>query len=406
MSVSTRQRRGLSVFESVLAVMAGSLLLGSVIELADRISRRTLLQAEARIVSSAADGVLANAESDISQAIAAATAAGGATRLTRAALLADGSLDQGFPERSPSGRAFGLAHYAASSDTVLAVAWLEGGPIAAGTSLPATGIRSTGRVGGADGACPTGFICGPGLRRDVTAMLTALGTSGPAVGSMIAIRSTSLLRIHDTLLHSGEYSGRPELARMDADLEVTGDMANVSTASASSVQLQILSGGQAHVETLVDAGTSLQAARVELRGELSVGGDLTASGAISGIGITRANGAQFNTITAGEARLDITGGATFGNSIEIGLPAARSGGAVSQESGLLEAGSLSAPSLRAPWLDTANVEVAATGTVTATQAELGELRSHAAAARNLVSGQFRSSGTLYVDDCPNCGTAP
>ena len=380
MSVSTRQRRGLSVFESVLAVMAGSLLLGSVIELADRISRRTLLQAEARIVSSAADGVLANAESDISQAIAAATAAGGATRLTRAALLADGSLDQGFPERSPSGRAFGLAHYAASSDTV--------------------------RVGGADGACPTGFICGPGLRRDVTAMLTALGTSGPAVGSMIAIRSTSLLRIHDTLLHSGEYSGRPELARMDADLEVTGDMANVSTASASSVQLQILSGGQAHVETLVDAGTSLQAARVELRGELSVGGDLTASGAISGIGITRANGAQFNTITAGEARLDITGGATFGNSIEIGLPAARSGGAVSQESGLLEAGSLSAPSLRAPWLDTANVEVAATGTVTATQAELGELRSHAAAARNLVSGQFRSSGTLYVDDCPNCGTAP
>lgn len=396
----------MTVPEAVFALAAGSLLVGSLVELADRAARRTLLQAEARVVSAAADGALKAAERDIRNAISTAALSGGAVLLGRAGLLAAGDLAQGFPRATPSGRGLSFAHYAVTADTVLAAAWAEGGPIAGGTSLPATGIRLTGRLGGADAACPAGFICGPGLRRDVMAMLTALGGSAPAAGSMIAIRSASLLAVNDALLRTDAVAARPELTRMDADLEITGTVVNAAAVDAPGAALRLPAGGRAHVAGLLEAGVRLQGGRVELRGDLTVGGDLTVTGAVNGIGVVRTNGGTLGVIEGPDARLDVLGTAAFGSMIQVGMPAARSGGAVAQESGLLDAGDLTASEVQAPRLDAGNVEVAAAGSVTGRRAVLGELRSHAASGRNLVSGRFRAEGIIHVDSCPNCGSPP
>ena len=404
--IPRRRYRGLTVLEAIISLAAGLALVAALTSMAERVSRRTLLQAEARVVSTGADGALLLAEADIRGAAQAATAAGGALVLTRGGLLADGALPTGYPPLSPSGRNISFAHYAASADTVWAAAWLDGGPIAGGAALPAIGIEQTGRLGrGATiDACPTTHLCGPGLRRDISSMLTALGGDAPPAGSMMAIRSASLLRINENLLLAQPLAARPELSRMDADLEVTGTIVNVTGVTATPVELQIPAGGSMEVTGLYTSGAGFTGDRVEMRGEATIGGNLTVTAVADGLGFLRGGGGRVTTINAGEAQLDVLGDAAFGTTIAVGLNAARSAGAVADESGLLEAGSMAVPVVRAPWLDTGNVEI--TGEASASLAEMGELRIHAAAGRATVAGPFRSEGTLFVDDCPNCGTVP
>ena len=405
--MARRRYRGLTVLEAIISLAAGLALVAALTSMAERVSRRTLLQAEARVVSAGADGAMLAAEADIRAAAQAATAAGGALVLTRADLLVDGSLPSGYPERSPSGRNIAFAHYAPAADTVWAAAWLDGGPIAGGGTLPAVGIVQTGRLGRGAGidACPTTHICGPGLRRDISAMLAALGGDAPPAGSMLAIRSASLLRINENLLLAQPLAARPELSRMDADLEVTGTIVNVTAVNATPVQLQIPAGGSMEVTGLYSSGAGFTGDRIEMRGEATIGGDLTVTAVADGLGFLRgAGGGRVTTINAGEAQLDVLGDAAFGATIAVGLPAARSAGAVAAESGLLEAGSMAVPVVRAPWLDTGNVEI--TGEASGSIAEMGELRIHAPAGAATVAGPFRSEGTLFVDACPNCGSPP
>ena len=404
MNCARRQRCGASLKEAILAISFSGLLFGILIEFAERGARRTLLQADARSVSAGADGVLISARSDVGSAIAAAEAAGGAVILNRADLIAGGAIEDALPERAPSGRALEYAHAAVDGNTLLAASWAAGGPIAGGTALPATGIQMTGRVGGADGACPAGFICGPGLRRDVSAMLTALGTNAPDPGSMMAIRFASALEINALLLRSAPIPSRPELNRMDANLEVTGAIANVSLVEAAPTSIN--TGGLVRASGEFSTGGVLEGANVEIRGNLSADGDLSADGRIEGAGLVRSGGGTFRDIVAPDANLEIAGDAEFGSEIRVGLASARSDGAVSDEAGLLEVGDLTVPTAWAPWLETGNVEVAAAGVVTAASGTLGELRAHSAGGPSRVSGGFRSFGTIYVNDCPNCGTAP
>ncbi len=404
MSGSRRRFRGITLAESMFVMALAGAVFAGLIALAERSARRALLQADARSVTAAADAVLSLAEADLAGAIAAARTAGGGRLISRADLAAGAGLETPIPDRAPSGSVHRYAHFSADANTLVAAAWATGGRLAGGGVLPAAGIRQTGRVGGADGACRANRVCGPGLRMDITAMIAALGADAPVPGSMISVRFASALAVNDRLLRSAAPTSRPELSRMAADLEVTGSMRNAASVDATSASVD--DGGSAWVAGELSTDRVLTAAAMEIREGLTSGGGLTVSGAVEGIGSARATGGSFGTITAPEAVLDIAGSATFGGNLTIGLPAARSGGVLTEESGLLEAGNLAVPAVRTPWFETGNLELGTAGTVTGTSAVLGELRSRSATGPDLVNGGFRSRSLIHVDSCPNCGTAP
>ncbi len=399
-----RPYRGAGLVEAVAVMAVAAIILAGLIELAERAARRTLIQSEARTVSAGADGALFLAESGVPGAIADAAAAGGAALISRARLLNAGALREAFGERTLSGRTVEFAHHAIDANTLLAAAWALGGPVAGGGVLPAAGIELTGRLGGADPSCPAGFVCGPGFQRDVSAMIVQLGAAAPDPGSMMAIRFASLLQVNDLLLRTGEMPSRPELNRMDAGLEVTGVLANAGSVQAAATGLRLT--GEARVVGAFTAGTVLDAQRHELRDELDAAGNLLVTGPMEGLGPVRSGGATFAVVDAPEARLLVLLGADFGSVIEVGQPAQRSGGLIAQESGLLSAGNLGASSARTPWMDVGDAELGPAGTANGTRAFFGELRSHASVSASTVSGGFRSEGTVHVDNCPNCGTAP
>ena len=406
MRLPDRRRAGISLPDTLLALAVATLFVVGLTELANRIGQRTMIQAEARVISDAADGSLATAERNVAAAIAAARSAGGAVLLDPDALRAEGALESGFPERTPGGHRVIHAHFAPDANTVLALAWADGTLPGGGAVLPAAGISRTGRLGGADGACAEGSICGPGFRQDVAAMAAALEVDGPPAGAVIAIRIASLLAVGDVLLQNDTVAGRPELNRMDEELIVTGSLVNVAGLEADEANLRVPDGGLVHASGGFTAGGVLDAGSYDLHGELTVGGDLDVSGSVAGAGLVRTAAGRFGDVTSPDAVLDIIGIADFGGALEVGMTIARSGGAVTGETGLLVAEELTAATVTAPWLEAGDIEINLGGNVNGTTLVVGEFRSSADGSSNEVAGGFRSRGMLNVEACPNCGAAP
>ena len=400
MRVPDRNKGGISLPDTLLALAVGGLFVGGLTEMVTRIGQRTMVQAEARVVSAAADGSLVAGERHVAAAIAAAETAGGAVLLDPDSLRAEGALDSGSPERTPGGHGLIHAHYAPDSNTLLALAWADGTLPGGGAVLPATGISRTGRLGGADAACTAGNICGPGFRQDVATMLVALGGDGPPAGAVIAVRMASLLAVDDILLRGSAVAGRPELNRMVEELSVTGSLVNVAGLEAAESELRVPDGGLVHTSGRFTAGDVLEAGRYDLHGELTVGGDLDVTGSVAGAGYVRTAAGRFGDVTAPDAALEILGNADFGGALAVGMTAARSGGAAAGETGLLEAGELIATTATAPWLEVGNIEIDAGGEVTGTTLVVGEFRSRADGSSNEVTGGFRSRGTLNVGGLP------
>lgn len=377
-----RLRRGVSVWEMTFSLALAGLLIEGAARIAGGAAGDALDQAEARVVSAAADAVLALAAADAEGQIQRAAAAPGDARaIPRAELEAAGALDRFFPAVTPGARPVVWAAWAPDARTLITAAWASGDSRGGGAAEAGPGIDRVGRVGGAgQAACAAGRLCGAGVARDISGFLAALGARAPEPGDMLALRGVSLdARDPNLLRRTG--GGAADLNRMETTLTVTGDVVNVprleSPLAAAAVTGAVRAAGPAEM------------ARAEFSGRLRIDGDfeslagLSVSGGISGFGaVTAGGGGRFLSAEGREAELTVRGDADFGD-LRVGARVDRAAGF--DDLGLIDAQLISAPSLRATGIRAGAALIS--GAAAAQRAEISDL----------VVGGLMTLDTMEVD---------
>lgn len=318
-----RNRRGLSMLETSLALFLAGLAVMGIIGGLDRMKGGRMAQAEARLVSSAADYARALAGEDLNAALATLPAPPSARLVPRAELEA--ALPDRLPIETPAGRAISWGWYAPAAGELWVFAWTEGQRSDVGMPAAGPGVDRVGRVGNGRDGCPLNSWCGPNLRVDAAPVAAALGIDAPRPGEIVALRSLSVNRVNRSLLrsHPGPYG----LSLMEADLEIDGRIVAAGIISDDNSAGAGAGLGEAVISGRLTVTGNTETVELDAGGAVT-GGDLTVGGTISAFAVAGSRTAETadletNGMTAGAVtatRIDVScaGTATCGGTGNAG----------------------------------------------------------------------------------------
>ncbi|MFG5380016.1 hypothetical protein [Yoonia sp. R2-816] len=291
-----RARRGLSMFEAVLTIFVGVIIVSEAIRFFEVEGHKKRNLVEIQRVADLADLGERYVRRDL-QDLITTIGVGNILQVSVADLEATGLVMDGFSSASPTRRAVDLWLYAPKASEVIVLARAHG--TAELVNVPSS-VAGTGLIGYVADWKPT-VLQGVGLNWDVSTLQAALGW--PAVNDLIAVRYLNFDADVRPYLHRDALTvGGVVLNQMSAPLDMGGnDIVNAGNLSASQLTLQtliaedVVSGVLESVNinvtdavsvsgtlTTVDA-TIAGAAQVEdmtVNGELTAG-SVSASGAIS-----------------------------------------------------------------------------------------------------------------------------
>ncbi len=392
-----RSWRGITLLETSMSLFLAGLAVVAIIGELDRLESGRLAQAEARLVSFAADSARSIAGADLNAALVTLPAPPSARLVPRAELEA--ALPDDLPLETPSGRPISWGWYAPGGGELWVFAWTDGQRDNIGMPAAGPGVDRVGRVGNGVDGCPQNSWCGPNLRVDATPVAGALGIDAPQPGEIVALRSLSVNRINHSLLWS--YPGPYGLSQMEADLEIDGRIAEAgivsdddSTGAGASLEEAVISGrltvtGRTGTTTLDAGGTA-------------TGQELTVAGTISAFAIAgsrtaetvdlETNGMTTGPVTAVRIDVSCAGTATCGgagNAGEIHVDHLGSGSPMQLTVDRLTAGFVTFTG-SGRWL----ISHAANPPL--------DLRELAAPTQPFQLDHFQVDGTILVGECHGC----
>lgn len=303
-----RSRRGLSMLETSLALFLAGLVVLGIIGGLDRMKGGRLAQAEARLVSSAADHAWSLAGEDLHAALATLPAPPSARLVPRAELEA--ALPDRLPLETPSGRSISWGWHSPAGGELWVFAWTEGQRSNIGMPAAGSGVDRVGRVGNGSDGCPLNSWCGPNLRVDAAQVAGALGIDAPQPGEIVALRSLSVNRINRSLLwsHPGPYG----LSVMETDLEIDGSIADAGMVSDDNSAGAGAGLGEAVISGRLTVAGNTGSVALDAGGS-ATGEDLTVDGAISAFDVA----ASRTAVTADLATVGMTTAAITAARIDV-----------------------------------------------------------------------------------------
>ena len=309
-----RRRRGLSLVDAALGMIAGALALTLVLEMLRGESGRLRVQSEARALSDIAEQARHHASHDYHGLIAGLrSAAGNVLILTEGDLRSTGSLEAGRPLTVASGAGINVAAWlptiATTEGRIILAAWADavpGSTTRGHAPVIEAGMSLVGRVGMAGGACPASHFCGGGSRWDAAGLISALGPAAPEPGDLVAFRMVHPDADIRPFLHRTAVPGATELNRIIGEWTMRGnDITGFERLAVSRLNV----AGDADIRRDAAATGAEIIDRMESGGRIAVGGDL--------VGLSGENATELTT-----GSLVLAGGAVLEDGVRTGSLAA------------------------------------------------------------------------------------
>lgn len=298
-----RARRGLSMFEAVLTIFVGVIIVSEAIRFFEVEGHKKRNLVEIQRVADLADLGERYVRRDL-QDLITTIGVGNILQVSVADLEATGLVMDGFSSASPTRRAVDLWLYAPTAWEVIVLARAHG--TAELVNVPSS-VAGTGLIGYVADWRPT-ILQGVGLNWDVTTLQAALGW--PAVNDLIAVRYLNFAADVRPYLHRDALTvGGVVLNQMSAPLDMGGnDIVNTGNLSASQLTL-----GTLIAEDVVVSG-ALESVNINVTDAVSVSGTLTTVDAtITGVAQVE-NATVSGELTAGSVAAS---GAIAAASVEV-----------------------------------------------------------------------------------------
>ena len=370
-----RSRCGLSLFEAALVMLIAVPATQQGVRMAEGYIREQAGVQESRLLSQVVTAASALALRDLNERIKNIVGVGNVQVLTLDDLAAQNAWIS-TASRTALGRDVQVIFHARGSEelVVLARAWTPEGE--ENRPYVTRGGIGIGLVGTIPEHAST-LLRGPGLNYDLTGLqaqaMTQFGSRLPVAGNQLAIAVLRMDQDVSPFLHRKAVEGRPDLNRMETDLDMGG--------------FDLVGAGQLHAETIT-VRNFMEIS--ELRGTLEVDGDIQAGGNLIIPGaLTSADADIGGGVLA--TGLEVTGHAGF---ITLEAQAGLSARTVTAREAVTVDGEVTAETLAAE-------DVVATG-VTAPAATIGTVQAGRVTSTSLdVSGELVAE-EIVTGRCTGC----
>ena len=359
-----KSRRGVSLVETGFTLLLATVFLSWATNFLGERRFSVALRSEAREVSRVATALAVELADNLSVE-AANTFAATNQMIEHSVTSLSGNASVSYRAATTRKRPIRLLAYAPSQDQIIVIAYAS----FTGSGRTAAPQSELGNVGWVSPLSPT-RVNAPGIDLDVSAIQAQFTDLG--AGDIVAFEFLSVGQDVSPYLHRVAVPGRPELNRMEVDL----DLGNNSILNADGV-------------TATSVTTSAAMSAQQVSGDFNVSGDLNVGGSLSVSGTLQVNGNLDVTDNVTASSLNLSGTLSADSLIGDQLTTAT---AFSTSAGVL--GTTSSTAIYANTFMGQSAEI---GTMNASRLEADEV-----GVNGQLSAQDAWSNTLNVGSCTGC----